>query len=661
MNEALLFLLLLLNPAFTTSTRNDTCQIKFVSRQTPSSGLTFDASQVTYEIYHKVVNNNLFKFANISRDIITRRKEVVGVIITKTKEYNLALNISGRLKVFPNRTSETEGFWRSFSESKTGWTPLFMDCYFFRSQWFYGYVLKTSDISIGLFVRVILNPCDESLEGILPKHRCHNESTTCEPIPSEEEQEGEEGYRCICRPGYFNPQPTNQSWREFRNADVDREVADSIDPLRCIQQQSSLTCNVTNGPCLVSADVFLKTIIFSIHLGCMAITVILGILVFKHRKAKAISTGMWTILEIILLGACILYSTILVKFFEPSVIQCFLEPWAREMGFIICYGAIILKLYHHLIEFRTRKAHRWVVKDTDLLKYLLIMTFSVFAYMAAFTAFMLNFRQENYDLLVEETISESVSKYQTCKPLLWDFVTEAGELIILIFGIHLSYATRNARTQFHERNFLCAAISLELAVSTIFYVSRILILPGLHPDYILIVCCVRIQLSTTVTLLLVFLPKFWYQQKQVRSLGQEYSCRVDAFKDINAHGPLTSHNSDVEVGEITLADMSPDDIRAELKRLYLQLEIFKSKTICRDNPHISKRRGGRKAAHRRFSLQKKGSREKAAQRSETSSSSSTRTKRWSSVKTVKQRSTESQVFSLTVSGHETLCSKSSVC
>lgn len=100
---------------------------------------------------------------------------------------------------------------------------------------------------------------------------------------------------------------------------------------------------------------------------------------------------------------------------------------------------------------------------------------------------------------------------------------------------------------------------------------------------------------------------------------------------------MTGNNSDVDVGEVTLADMSPDDIRAELKRLYLQLEIFKSKTICRDNPHISKRRGGRKAQHRRFSLQvrlkfpkasskvllyymiifmqKKGSREKVSQHS----------------------------------------------
>lgn len=38
-------------------------------------------------------------------------------------------------------------------------------------------------------------------------------------------------------------------------------------------------------------------------------------------------------------------------------------------------------------------------------------------------------------------------------------------------------------------------------------------------------------------------------------------------------------------------------------RLYTQLEILKNKTLRQDNPHISKRRGGRKAGHRRFSLQ----------------------------------------------------------
>ena len=43
--------------------------------------------------------------------------------------------------------------------------------------------------------------------------------------------------------------------------------------------------------------------------------------------------------------------------------------------------------------------------------------------------------------------------------------------------------------------------------------------------------------------------------------------------------------------------------QAELKRLYTQLQIYKTKTMRKDNPHISKRRGGRKTTHRRFSLQ----------------------------------------------------------
>lgn len=44
-------------------------------------------------------------------------------------------------------------------------------------------------------------------------------------------------------------------------------------------------------------------------------------------------------------------------------------------------------------------------------------------------------------------------------------------------------------------------------------------------------------------------------------------------------------------------------LQSELKRLYTQLQIYKTKAMRKDNPHISKRRGGRKQTHRRFSLQ----------------------------------------------------------
>jgi hypothetical protein len=59
--------------------------------------------------------------------------------------------------------------------------------------------------------------------------------------------------------------------------------------------------------------------------------------------------------------------------------------------------------------------------------------------------------------------------------------------------------------------------------------------------------------------------QLWYQHKQVReSRGTrhyEYSCRmpVDAFKPQD--GLTGTNNSDMDVGEINLADMNPEDIR----------------------------------------------------------------------------------------------------
>ncbi|XP_063902350.1 metabotropic glycine receptor isoform X3 [Zophobas morio] len=601
MNEAVVVLFLVLTAVYA-GNNNEDCKIRFLSKPTAPSRLNLNVTAITTSFFHNLSSN----FSDVAYRTLSAHSQIVGLIIKSPNERNLALNINNSLRIFPNKTLETNTFWKSFENGTQGWTPAFKDCRFLKGNWFYGFVTTRGNLSTELFLKLDLNQCDETLEEIFGGfQKCDYKTTKCVPEPEFGDRNG--GYRCVCRQGFFYPE-ANLSWKGFAGEDIESGVIDSP---RC--QPCPTECDVCepNGICTARRDVYLKTAILSVQLGCMAITVIIALVVFKQRKTKSIASGMWTILETILLGIFILYCTVVVRFFEPSVVQCLLEPWAREVGFIICYGAIILKLYRHLIEFRTRKAHRWVVKDTDLLKYLLIMVMSVLAYMAAYTSITLNFMQENYSLLYEGVTQDGVH-YEACKSLWWDYVTETGELVILIFGIHLSYASRNARTQFHERSFLCAAISIELAVSTLFYIARILLLPGLHPDFVLIIYCLRTQLSTSMTLMLVFIPKFWYQQKQVRSLAQEYSCRipVDAFKDVNAHGPLTGNNSDVDVGEVTLADMSPDDIRAELKRLYLQLELFKSKTICRDNPHISKRRGGRKAQHRRFSLQKKGSREK---------------------------------------------------
>ncbi|VDL67504.1 unnamed protein product [Nippostrongylus brasiliensis] len=53
-------------------------------------------------------------------------------------------------------------------------------------------------------------------------------------------------------------------------------------------------------------------------------------------------------------------------------------------------------------------------------------------------------------------------------------------------------------------------------------------------------------------------------------------------------------NGTIDFAEVPIADMNPEDIRAELKRVYTQLRMYKLKNLYQDNPHISKKRGGKK-------------------------------------------------------------------
>ncbi|XP_063240109.1 probable G-protein coupled receptor 179 [Bacillus rossius redtenbacheri] len=551
---------------------------------------------------------------------------------------------------------DLEGFRRGLEAARNssgGWAPPFWSC--LTASWLLGFAAPLHSPhrgAVGVFFSMEQlggDPCNESLSPGAGGHRCDPETSECLPEMGED---AAAGYTCVCRPGFFSLSP-RFGWRSFSSLHLDQ--VEDLDIYRCAPCPEQCDSCVGAGACMARTDRLLRSAVLGAQLLCMCGTAALALVVFKQRKCKTIASGMWTILEMILFGIMLLYATVVVRFFDPSAEQCLLEPWCRELGFVLCYGAIILKLYRILIEFRTRKAHRWVVRDKDLLKYLLGMVLVVLGYMAAWTATNLNFIREDYHV-VELGRTLDGLQFLACKALWWDYVTETGEILILVFGVHLSYACRNAATQFQERRFLCLAICVEACVSGAFYVLRVFYAASLHPDAAYLAYFARSQLTSTVVLIVIFVPKIvhvkgadnnvadalsrmydqsefevremghthtpppqlWYQRRQAgdsraarRYTAQEFSARtpLDAFKPQD--GVATPGGGEADVGEINLADMNPEDIRAELKRLYTQLEVLKNKTIRADNPHISKRRGGRKVAHRRFSLQKKGSRDKA--------------------------------------------------
>ncbi|XP_065081088.1 metabotropic glycine receptor isoform X2 [Ochlerotatus camptorhynchus] len=486
------------------------------------------------------------------------------------------------------------------------WGAPFRDCGPLYGRWLWPFSVTVESqgykIVASAFIAADVDQCNDALEGIFGRrHICDRESTFCLMSDTMESAEtaSRGQYTCVCRVGYYIP---NESIQGFT---LDRNEA-NLTNFSCIPCPSACECNWA-GSCTspdedFNMETLMKATIGAILGACMLCCLVLALIVFRQRKCKTIATGMWTILETILFGILLLYLAVALHFLQASTLRCLLEPWCRELGFIICYGAIVLKLYRHLVEFRTRKAHRWVVRDLDLLRYLCAMCVAVLCYLAAFTATSMDFlRYSELVWKVENTDDQVTSNM--CRPLKWDYVTEAGELLILGFGLQLAIVSRNANTQFRERQFLVASILIEFLASATFYILRFWYLGEFNPSTLFLALFIRSQLTNTVTLGLIFLPKLWYQHKQGAHDSSHHGGGLGTYAGICIGDP--------EVGDVTISEMSPEDIRAELKRLYTQLEYLKNKTLRQDNPHISKRRGGRKVAHRRFSLQKKGSREKA--------------------------------------------------
>lgn len=207
---------------------------------------------------------------------------------------------------------------------------------------------------------------------------------------------------------------------------------------------------------------------------------------------------------------------VIVQYFEPKPLNCFLVPWFREVGFGFVYGSIIIKLYRIYAEFQTRKAHRVCVRDKDLLKYLCAIILVITGYMAAWSALILetidgfanlvNESTEVYIIQIGRTMDNL--KFVICKQLSWDYVTELGELIFILAGFYMSYSIRNARSEFYREKWaLCTCIYIEFVVSGSFYLLRYFFWNSLHPDLLYLMYFARCQLTVTVVLALIFGPK----------------------------------------------------------------------------------------------------------------------------------------------------------
>ncbi|KAF4012539.1 hypothetical protein G4228_002948 [Cervus hanglu yarkandensis] len=297
------------------------------------------------------------------------------------------------------------------------------------------------------------------------------------------------------------------------------------------------------------------------------------------------SNSLVVLLEAILFGSLLLYFPVFILYFKPGVFRCIALRWVRLLGFATVYGTIILKLYRVLQLFLSRTAQRGPhLSSGRLLRRLGLLLLLVLGFLAVWTAGVLE-PGIQHTSLVTRGHTHAGRHFYLCHHDRWDYIMVVAEMLLLCWGSFLCYATRAVPSAFHEPRYMGIALHNELLLSAAFHTARFVLVPSLHPDWTLLLFFFHTHSTVTTTLALIFIPKFRKPGAPPREeiLDEVYEDELD----LQRSGSYLNSSIASAWSERSL---DPGDIRDELKKLYAQLEVHKTKEMAANNPHLPKKR-----------------------------------------------------------------------
>ncbi|XP_077635351.1 putative G-protein coupled receptor 179 [Crocuta crocuta] len=432
---------------------------------------------------------------------------------------------------------------------------------------------------------VDINQCASGPGWYSNTHLCDLNSTQCVPLESQGFVLGH--YLCRCQPGFYGAshsggleesaaQPTGQ---------FGSPQGSSGRLLRCQPCAEGCTSCVDATPCLVEAALALRAAVLGCQACCMLAVFLSMLASYRCRRSKRIRASGVVLLETILFGSLLLYFPVFILYFKPSVFRCIVLRWVRLLGFATVYGTIILKLYRVLQLFLSRTAQRAPhLSNGRLLRRLGLLLLLVLGFLAVWTVGALE--RGIHTPLVTRGHTLAGRHFYLCHHDRWDYIMVVAEMLLLCWGSFLCYATRAVPSAFHEPRYMGIALHNELLFSAAFHAARFVLVPSLHPDWTLLLFFFHTHSTVTTTLALIFIPKFQKPGAPPREeiVDEVYEDELDLQRS-------ASYLDSSIASAWSERSLDPGDIRDELKKLYAQLEVHKTKEMAANNPHLPKKRG----------------------------------------------------------------------
>ncbi|KAJ1071819.1 hypothetical protein K5549_002111 [Capra hircus] len=431
---------------------------------------------------------------------------------------------------------------------------------------------------------VDINQCASGPGWYSNTHLCDLNSTQCIPLESQGFVLGH--YLCRCRPGFYGA--SNSLGSEEGAAQPPGQFGSPQGSpgrlLRCQPCAEGCASCLDATPCLAEEAPTLRAAVLACQTCCMLVVFLSMLVSYRCRQSKRIRASGVVLLEAILFGSLLLYFPVSL-WLEPDPTSCIALRWVRLLGFAIVYGTIILKLYRVLQLFLSRTAQRGPhLSSGRLLRRLGLLLLLVLGFLAVWTAGVLEPGIQHTSLVTRGHTHTGLHFY-LCHHDRWDYIMVVAEMLLLCWGSFLCYATRAVPSAFHEPRYMGIALHNELLLSATFHAARFVLVPSLHPDWTLLLFFFHTHSTVTTTLALIFIPKFRKPGAPPREeiLDEVYEDELDLQRS-------GSHLNSSIASAWSERSLDPGDIRDELKKLYAQLEVHKTKEMAANNPHLPKKR-----------------------------------------------------------------------
>ncbi|XP_068737850.1 probable G-protein coupled receptor CG31760 [Montipora capricornis] len=441
--------------------------------------------------------------------------------------------------------------------------------------------MSTIDIAL---TNVDINQCDKSPEGTFQfeifagTHHCKNETTQCEFVSGFGFRAG--SYKCVCKPGYYFPNVTAHA-KYFNGSVIEGEAAGKqnsyyLNPgsFQCLKCQPGCDTCVDSSPCIVTLNWPLRKALMG--LSAFSILAAFGIMVFVifFRELKVVKIASPQFLVLVLSGCILQYCEIIIIYPEPRDNFCITRLWFRHIGFGLGFSSLLLKTWRISVIYRVKSAQKISLTDRQLLQRLASI-------LALYVVYLLAWSLAKPSHVIDMKMIGDVT-FNDCSIDWWDHAILIFEMLFLFWGIYVCYNVRKAPSAFNESRFVSWSIYNLTVVTLLFKVTRIFIGDLAGPDFLYLLEFFRVQLSVSVLLGLVFVPKIVRVSK---GRGDTFDTRGRVASTKGA--ALGMPSAGTTQGTVNLS-LENEELREEIRKLYGQLQQLKTSNMEAGNRHLGR-------------------------------------------------------------------------